>query len=348
MTMLVPKTKKELMSMIEAQVVREGPACDLNHIDVSAITDMSELFKNSPFNGDISRWNVANVTNMSEMFMHSDFNGDISKWNTSKVKTMNWMFSYSHFNGDISNWDVSKVQTMDFLFLACRFEGDISRWDVSRVHSMREMFYGGVFNGDISQWNVSNVQNMACMFSNCEFRGDISNWDTSNVLTMAEMFKESMFHGDLSRWDVSCVMDARGMFMERKSKTSDVIQGIPSWQLANDCRIDRMIEDANESLPEHIAQHRLFEYFRYDSKEIEAYFQAHPELPVGRSHIEWAVRYQCPLSTNHQNVMANIEQQCMLGESLGILPKAMIPLIWEQLQTTQDIYQVPESIFSHD
>lgn len=348
MTMLVPKTKKELMSMIEAQVVREGPTCDLNHIDVSAITDMSELFKTSMFQGDISKWNTANVTNMSEMFMHSDFNGDISKWNTSKVKTMNWMFSYSHFNGDISNWDVSKVQTMDFLFLACRFEGDISRWDVSRVHSMREMFYGGVFNGDISQWNVSNVQNMACMFSNCEFRGDISNWDTSNVLTMAEMFKESMFHGDLSRWDVSCVMDARGMFMERKSKTSDVIQGISSWQLANDCRIDRMIEDANEPLPQKIAQHRLFEYFLYDVESIEAYFQEHPDLPVGCSHIEWVVVCRRPLPTRHQEVMAEIERQRMLGESLGILPKAMIPLIWEQLQTTQDIYQVPESIFSHD
>lgn len=348
MTMLVPQTKKELMSMIEAQVVREGPTCDLNHIDVSAITDMSELFKTSMFQGDISKWNTANVTNMSEMFMHSNFNGDISKWNTSKVKTMNWMFSYSHFNGDISNWDVSKVQTMDFLFLACRFEGDISRWDVSRVHSMREMFYGGVFNGDISQWNVSNVQNMACMFSNCEFRGDISNWDTSNVLTMAEMFKESMFHGDLSRWDVSSVMDARGMFMERKSKTSDVIQGIPSWQLANDCRIDRMIEDANEPLPQQIAQHRLFEYFLYDVESIEAYFQEHPDLPVGCSHIEWAVVCRRPLPTRHQDVMAEIERQRMLGESLGIPYKEMIPLIWEQLQTTQDIYQVPESIFSHD
>ena len=348
MTMLVPQTKKELMSMIEAQVVREGLTCDLNHIDVSAITDMSELFKTSMFQGDISKWNTANVTNMSEMFMHSDFNGDISKWNTSKVKTMNWMFSYSHFNGDISNWDVSKVQTMDFLFLACRFEGDISRWDVSRVHSMREMFYGGVFNGNISQWNVSNVQNMACMFSNCEFRGDISNWDTSNVLTMAEMFKESMFHGDLSRWDVSSVMDARGMFMERKLKTSDVIQGIPSWQLANDCCIDRMIEDANEPLPQQIAQHRLFEYFLYDVESIEAYFQEHPDLPVGCSHIEWAVVCRRPLPTRHQEVMAEIERQRMLGESLGIPSKEMIPLIWTQLQTKQAIHEVPESIFSHD
>ena len=348
MQYIVIENREHLIRTIEEHLMEQGAACNLNHLDVSRVTDMGELFKGSPFHGDISQWDVSNVVSMRGMFQQSSFNGDISQWDVSNVKNMNFMFSYSHFNGDISNWVVSMVQTMDFLFLACQFEGDLSRWDVSRVHSMREMFYGGVFNGDISQWNVSNVQNMACMFSNCEFRGDISNWDTSNVLTMAEMFKESMFHGDLSRWDVSSVMDARGMFMERKSKTSDVIQGIPSWQLANDCRIDRMIEDANESLPEHIAQHRLFEYFRYDSKEIEAYFQAHPELPVGRSHIEWAVRYQCPLSTNHQNVMANIEQQCMLGESLGILPKAMIPLIWEQLQTKQAIHEVPENIFFHD
>lgn len=348
MIMLVPKTKKELMSMIEAQVFREGPACDLNHIDVSAITDMSELFKNSPFNGDISRWNVANVNNMSEMFMYSDFNGDISKWKTSNVKSMNFMFSYSYFNGDISNWDVSNVQTMDFLFLSSCFQNDISKWDVSSVTSMREMFYGGVFNGDISKWNVSKVQNMACMFSSCAFQGDISNWDVSNVQTMAEMFKDSMFYGDLSKWDVSSVRDTRGMFMERKSRTSNVIQGISSWQLADDCRVGGMIQDANEPLPDCIAQHRLLEYFHYDFEEAEAYFQAHPDLLVGRSHIEWAVTCQWPLPTNHKEVMAEIDRQRMLGESLGISSKEMIPLIWTQLQTKQAIHEVPENIFSHD
>ena len=46
---------------------------------------MSNLFLDTDFNGDISKWNVSNVTNMESMFADSNFNGDISKWNVSNV-----------------------------------------------------------------------------------------------------------------------------------------------------------------------------------------------------------------------------------------------------------------------
>ena len=63
-----PKTKKELKEIIEQRIKDEGSEVDLNDIDVSEITDMSLLFKNTNFNGDISEWNVSNVINMSYMF----------------------------------------------------------------------------------------------------------------------------------------------------------------------------------------------------------------------------------------------------------------------------------------
>ena len=80
-----PKTKNELRKIIKQKIESEGNECDLNDIDTSNITDMSNLFAYSHFNGDISRWNVSNVTNMAGMFIRSEFNGYISYWDMSNV-----------------------------------------------------------------------------------------------------------------------------------------------------------------------------------------------------------------------------------------------------------------------
>ena len=63
-----PKTKEELKSIIKSRVDKEGPECNLNDIDVSLIDDMSYVFLQSNFIGDISNWNVSNVNDMTGMF----------------------------------------------------------------------------------------------------------------------------------------------------------------------------------------------------------------------------------------------------------------------------------------
>ena len=63
-----PETKKELKDIIKQRIKQEGNKVDLNDIDVSKITDMSYLFEETAFNGDISNWDVSNVTDMSSMF----------------------------------------------------------------------------------------------------------------------------------------------------------------------------------------------------------------------------------------------------------------------------------------
>ena len=94
-----PKTKDELKEIIEKRIKDEGNEVDLNDIDVSKITDMSELFERTDFNGDISNWDVSNVKNMSYMF-----------WGCKK------------FNQDISNWDVSNVSNREQIFGYCPIE----------------------------------------------------------------------------------------------------------------------------------------------------------------------------------------------------------------------------------
>ena len=53
-----PKTKEELRNLIKQRIKEEGYEVDLNDIDVSEITDMSYLFRNLNFCGDVSKWDV--------------------------------------------------------------------------------------------------------------------------------------------------------------------------------------------------------------------------------------------------------------------------------------------------
>ena len=116
------KTRNELSKLIEKTMKEKGPNCDLNFIDVSKITDMSDLFVKSDFNGDISGWNVSGVKDMALMFLDSSFNQDISGWYVSNVKDMSRMFDGSKFTGDISKWDVSGVKDMIGMFEKSKLE----------------------------------------------------------------------------------------------------------------------------------------------------------------------------------------------------------------------------------
>ena len=173
---LRPTRKSELKAIIRHRIEEYGPKCDLNDIDVSRVTDMSDLFFSSKFNGDISQWNVSSVRNMNGMFYNSQFNGDISGWNVRKVESMLNMFNESRFNGDISEWDVSRVETMSGMFANSEFNGDISKWNVRRVKDMRGMFYSSKFNGDISKWNVRRVKDMSMMFDKSPLEGKEPSW----------------------------------------------------------------------------------------------------------------------------------------------------------------------------
>ena len=244
--------KAELIAAIK-ECRDECAAAGINRWDVTAVTDMSDLFiRNGNFNGDISGWDMSKVTRMRNMFYYAKaFNGDISKWDVSKVIHMERMFSNAEaFNGDISGWDVSKVTNMGEMFKGAKaFNGDISKWDVSKVTNMKsmfngassfngdiskwdtskgpnmgEMFYGArTFNGDISKWDVSKVIQMGGMFYNAKaFNGDISKWDVSKVTNMKSMLRASSFNGDISNWDVSSVTNMERMFLYAKAFNGDI------------------------------------------------------------------------------------------------------------------------------
>jgi surface protein len=113
---ITAKDKSHLEKLIKNQIALHGNQCDLNHIDTSLVTNMSQLFMNSNFNGNISGWDVTSVYDMTGMFANSKFNSDISSWDVSNVQYMDYMFYNAQFIGDISKWDTSKVEDMSYMF----------------------------------------------------------------------------------------------------------------------------------------------------------------------------------------------------------------------------------------
>ena len=172
---VVAKDLEHLRALIYERIKDQGFKANLNDIDTSNITDMSQLFASTygSDGGYNRRWLLGDSTDAIDF---SRFDGDISQWDVSNVKKMRAMFKGSKFNGDISNWDVSKVQDMAQMFRLSKFNGDISKWDVSGVRNMTRMFYKSKFNGDLSKWRVPRGRYMKDVFDDSPLEGKEPDW----------------------------------------------------------------------------------------------------------------------------------------------------------------------------
>ena len=137
---IIKATDYTIHEIVRDEYVRLGKEADLNHIDVSEVTNMKYLFELKYFNGDISQWHVGNVRDMKGTFYQCSFNGNISRWNTENVENMESMFRYSQFNGDISLWNVENVNNMVEMFVRSDFNGDLNKWKPNSLKSYTWIF----------------------------------------------------------------------------------------------------------------------------------------------------------------------------------------------------------------
>lgn len=136
-----PQSKEELVAIIKDAIATYGNEVDLNFIDTSKIINMSCLFQNSNFNGNINKWNVSNVKNMDCMFSSAfKFNQPINNWNISHLLIANAMFKNAlSFNQDLDNWKFnSSCSVDDFLFGATSFKSKLPK---NLVHKQIVEYY---------------------------------------------------------------------------------------------------------------------------------------------------------------------------------------------------------------
>ena len=229
--------------------------------DVSAVTDMSNLFRGFRTFNEPLNWNTSNVTNMEGMFENCDafnqrlpesfntsnvtnmrnifkdcyaFNQPLPEsFNTSNVTNMDNMFEYCvAFNQRLSeSFNTSNVTNMSDMFSHChRFNQPLPEsFNTSNVTNMSDMFLEcNLFNQPLPEsFNTSNVTNMKGMFAGCaSFNQPLpESFNTSNVTNMEYMFKHCIrFNQDISNWNVQNVINFIGMF-----DNTPLASHLPAW-----------------------------------------------------------------------------------------------------------------------
>ncbi len=175
-----PETKEELRELVSHESVK------LSEIDISKVSDLSNLFNNNIRDLSLARNNIflwmEDLSNSFKENKRSDFSG-IEDWDVSHVTNMSGMFAGAvNFNSDISSWDVSHVTNMSGMFAgATSFNQPLDNWDVSSVTNMSGMFLGNEsFNQFLNDWNVSNVKDIRGMFYNAtSFNQPLASWKIS-------------------------------------------------------------------------------------------------------------------------------------------------------------------------
>ena len=217
---------------------------DGNNLDVSNVTNMSNMFYNnkiSDLNG-IANWKTDNVTDMFSMFNSNQISdlSPLSNWKTDKVTDMAYMFQDNQIS-DLSplfNWKTDNVTDMGNMFMADQISdlSPLANWDIDNVTDMSCMFYDNQISdlSPLTNWKTDNATSMHDMFENNKISdlSSLAKWKTDNVTNMAYMFQDNQI-SDLSpliNWKTDKVTDMRNMFYN--NKISD-LNGLANWNISN-------------------------------------------------------------------------------------------------------------------
>lgn len=205
-------------------------SCDLSRLDMSRVTDMSEMFSgcSSLENLDLAG-SAAKAEDMSSMFAgcSSLKEIDLLALDASRAEDMKYMFSgcKSLEEIDLSRLDTSRAIDMSGMFWGCESlsEANLAGLDTSNVFDMGWMFSGcdSLEELDLSALDTSSAVFMNRMFSHCGRlrRIDLSGIDTSHVRDMGYMFERcsALEEVELSGFDTSAARAADGMFLDCSS-----------------------------------------------------------------------------------------------------------------------------------
>lgn len=205
-----------LEMLVRNAIKGHGLDCDLNHIDVSSVTDFRGIFRKYPnFTGDVSGWNlsdharkdmfetiaqprvVANDCEQLKIFVRQAIKANglscsLNHIDTSGIGMAIDLFrEHPGFNGDISQWNVAELTATDVVFKKVPLAPAVAR---DRVHLMALIKDTIKVNGldcVLNHIDVQNVEGCMDLFNEFPgFAGDISTWHGVKRVGNGLVFKE--------------------------------------------------------------------------------------------------------------------------------------------------------------
>lgn len=201
--------RKNTFSTLDLVIYKTKPSnkYNLENLDVSQISDFSQVFESSYYNGNLSKWNMSNALNMDSMFLGSDFNNDsICNWNLPNLESLKKTFQNTIFNFDLSNWNFSKVKYIDFIFFKNKeFNQPFNGIDTKNLLSMNYSFaYAEKFNQPLDKLITKNVNNFSGAFFNAKsFNQSLDNWNVSKGKDFSYMLTNSKSPTNILLWDIN-------------------------------------------------------------------------------------------------------------------------------------------------
>lgn len=172
----IKATNETIHNIVIDEIKRLGNDCDLNHIDVSGVTNLYH--------------------DHYALFEHTDFCGDVSKWQVGNCECFTGVFyDCPNFNCDLSSWDMSQAKIIASMFRGCsEFNQDIGNWNFTQLtNTFKTFYYCKSFNQDLSNWDMTKVKEAPSMFGYCKnFKQDLSSWEFSEGAAIDEMFNNSL------------------------------------------------------------------------------------------------------------------------------------------------------------
>jgi len=133
--------------------------------DLSSVTSIRRMFRQSDFNGKVSNWNVSNVQNFSEFLLFCEnFNKPIGFWDTSSGTDFGGMLRETAYNQTLVNFVTGSATQLDFMFNGTPFDQDISSWNVSNVINWNSFLAGAELSSTnydllLNAWSQQSVRN---------------------------------------------------------------------------------------------------------------------------------------------------------------------------------------------